>query len=178
MALSRIRGTGQIPTTPRTVARRGQCLGPIRRRCRRQPRALAARLPTGLAILRSLPRQAIRPPFSLGRDRILRWRDGGIGRITPQPGASSSAIRTWVRPSCDVKPPISAASSSYEGDGCSGADTTQMIDDQTPENEPDTPSPITERLPRSTHCDSPAQQFQATVECGTSPFISHLLPPF
>jgi hypothetical protein len=41
-----------------------------------------------------------------------------------------------------ANPTTSAASSSYDGSGGSGADTTQMIDDQRPTNEPDTPSPI------------------------------------
>lgn len=44
-------------------------------------------------------------------------------------------------PNCALKPTTNAASSSYEGDSGSDADTTQMIDDQRPENEPDTPSP-------------------------------------
>jgi len=43
-----------------------------------------------------------------------------------------------------ANPTTSAASSSYEGSGGSGADTTQMIDDQRPCNEPDTPTPPTE----------------------------------
>jgi hypothetical protein len=47
-----------------------------------------------------------------------------------------------------TNPTISAASSSYEGSVGSGADTTQKIDDQRPNNEPDIPSPIT-NTPRS-----------------------------
>ena len=82
----RIHAISQIRTAPRAVARRGQCLGPIRRRGGCQPRALAAWLSTGLAILRALPRGAIRPPLSLRLDRIRRGRDRGIPRITPQPG--------------------------------------------------------------------------------------------
>ena len=39
-----------------------------------------------------------------------------------------------------ANPTTSAASSSYEGWDGSGADTTQMIDDLRPNNEPDTPS--------------------------------------
>lgn len=46
--------------------------------------------------------------------------------------ASSCAIRAWVRSSSEAKPTTSADSSSYEGDGGSGVDTTQMIDDQVP----------------------------------------------
>jgi hypothetical protein len=45
-----------------------------------------------------------------------------------------------------TSPTISAASSSYDGCGGSGADTTQMIDDQRPHSEPDTPSPLTDVL--------------------------------
>ena len=45
-----------------------------------------------------------------------------------------------------ANPTISAASSSYDGSGGSGADTTQIIDDQGPKIEPDTPSPITDFL--------------------------------
>ncbi len=86
----RICAIGQIRTTLRTVARRGQCLGSVRRHRRRQPRALAARLPTGLAIGRPFPRRAIRPPLGLGRDRVRRRRAGGIGRIPSQPGLQLS----------------------------------------------------------------------------------------
>jgi len=52
----RIRGISKIPATPTTVTRRRQCLGPIRRHRRRQPRALVARLPTRLALFGPLPR--------------------------------------------------------------------------------------------------------------------------
>jgi hypothetical protein len=40
-----------------------------------------------------------------------------------------------------TNPTTSAANSSYDGSGGSGADTTQMIDDHSPTTEPDTPSP-------------------------------------
>ena len=70
--------------------------------------------------------------------------------------ASSSAIRAWARSSSETKPATSADSSSYEGDGCSGADTTQMIDDQQPEIEPDTPTRITDNPPRSTRLRRPS----------------------
>ncbi len=72
----RIRGIGQVSTTPRTRTRRGQRLGPIRRHHRCQPRALTARLPTTFTIRRALPRRTIRPPLGLGPDRILRRRHG------------------------------------------------------------------------------------------------------
>jgi hypothetical protein len=49
-----------------------------------------------------------------------------------------------------ANPTTSAASSSYDGDGCSDADTTQMIDDQAHTIEPDTPTPITNSPTRST----------------------------
>ncbi|MBV9143864.1 MAG: hypothetical protein JO115_23590 [Pseudonocardiales bacterium] len=49
---------------------------------------------------------------------------------------SASNVSTRV-----ANPTTSAASSSYEGWGGSGADTTQMIGGQRPNREPDTPSP-------------------------------------
>jgi hypothetical protein len=55
-----------------------------------------------------------------------------------------------------TNPTTSTASSSYEGSGGSGADTTQMIDDQRPHNEPDTPSPITNTPPSSTRWRRPS----------------------
>jgi hypothetical protein len=42
-----------------------------------------------------------------------------------------------------ASPTTSAANSSYDGWGDSGADTTPMIDDQPLHSDPDTPSPIT-----------------------------------
>ncbi len=47
-----------------------------------------------------------------------------------------------------TNPTTSAASSSYEGSGGSGADTTPMIGDQGSKIEPDTPSPTTNSPPR------------------------------
>ena len=69
--------------------------------------------------------------------------EGGIEEfLESRPNrASNSAIRACARSNCALKPATSATSSSYEGDDCSDADTTQMIDDQRPEIEPDTPSP-------------------------------------
>jgi hypothetical protein len=89
----------------------------------------------------------------------IESRDGGIEEFVESRSsrASSSAIRAWARSSCEAKPTTNPANSSYEGNGGSGVDTTQMIDDQTPEIEPDTPSPITDSPPRSTNCDGPAQ---------------------
>jgi hypothetical protein len=55
-----------------------------------------------------------------------------------------------------TNPTTSAASSSYEGSDGSGADTTQMIDDHRPNNEPDTPSPITNTPLRSTRSRQPS----------------------
>jgi hypothetical protein len=78
--------------------------------------------------------------------------DGGIEELVEsRPSrASSSEIRVWARSNSEAKPTTSADSSSYEGDGGSDADTTQMIDDQAPKIEPDTPTPITNSTPRST----------------------------
>ena len=64
--------------------------------------------------------------------------DGGCDELVEsRPSrASSSAIRPWAHSSCEVNSTTSPASSSQEGCGCSGADTTQMIDDQGPEIKP------------------------------------------
>jgi hypothetical protein len=87
---TRVHSISQVRAAPRAVAWRGQRFGPIRCHRRGQPRALAPRLPTGLAIGRPLPRRAIRPPLGLGRNRIRRRWNRGIGRITPQPGLQLS----------------------------------------------------------------------------------------
>jgi transposase InsO family protein len=66
--------------------------------------------------------------------------DGGVEEFvesTPN-RASSSAIRAFARSSSADKPTTSAASSSYEGAGCSGTDTTLMIYVQEPEIKSDT----------------------------------------
>jgi len=89
----RIRRIAQLPATARTPTRRGQCLGPVRRERRREPRALAARLPTRLAIFRAFPRRAIRPPRCLRPDRVLRRRRRGIPRIHPQPTPQLGVLR-------------------------------------------------------------------------------------
>jgi hypothetical protein len=64
--------------------------------------------------------------------------DGGIEELVEsRPSrASNSAIREWARSSSEANPTTSPASSSYEGDGGSGVDTTQMIDDQHPRSSP------------------------------------------
>lgn len=72
--------------------------------------------------------------------------EGGMEELVesrPQPGPPALRSTPEPRSSCEAKPTTSAASSSYEGDRCSGPDTTQMIDDQRPEIETDTPSPTT-----------------------------------
>jgi hypothetical protein len=84
--------------------------------------------------------------------------DGGIEELVEsRPSrASSSAIRPWARSSSEAKPTTSADSSSYDGDGGSGADTTQMIDDHRPNNEPDTPTQIINNTPRSINWRRPS----------------------
>jgi hypothetical protein len=49
----------------------------------------------------------------------------------------NSAFSASNVPTRATNPATSAASSSYEGSGGSGADTTQMIDGQRPNNAPD-----------------------------------------
>ena len=105
------RGAGQIRAAPRTVRRRGQRLGSIRRHRRCQPRTLAARLPARLAIGRPLPRRTVRPPLGLG---AIESADGGIEELVEScpSRASSSAIRAVARSSSEAKPTTSANSSS------------------------------------------------------------------
>jgi len=64
--------------------------------------------------------------------------DGGCEELVEsRPSrASSSAIRAWAHSNCEVNSTTSPASSSQEGEGCSGGDTTQMIDDQSPKIKP------------------------------------------
>jgi hypothetical protein len=90
-------------------------------------------------------------PFERSRDERSARRaafapiesfDGGVEEFVesiPSRRRSSafSASNTSTRV---TNPTTSAASSSYEGWDDSGADTTQMIDNLRPNNEPDTPS--------------------------------------
>ncbi|HWR47470.1 MAG TPA: hypothetical protein VN327_07660 [Pseudonocardiaceae bacterium] len=64
--------------------------------------------------------------------------DGGIEEFLESIPSRrlNSAFSASNVPTRATNPATSAASSSYEGEGCSGADTTQMIDGQPPETEP------------------------------------------
>jgi hypothetical protein len=69
----------------------------------------------------------------------------------------NSAFSTSRLSTRATNPTTSATSSSYDGCGGSGADTTQMIDDHRPHHDPDTPSPITD-VP--SHQDQPSTTAQ------------------
>jgi hypothetical protein len=100
------------------------------------------RLPTRLAILRTLPRRAIRRRAAFAP---IESFDGGVEEVVEfipnrRRNSAFSASKVSTRA---TNPTTSAASSSYDGWGGLGADTTQMIDDHRPHNKPDTPPPIT-----------------------------------
>ncbi len=73
-----------------------------------------------------------------------------------QPRAVGHPHVPFTRTSSDMSPEGMLADDA--GDGCSGADTTQMIDDQGPKIKSDTPTRITHRHLRSTFRAGPAQR--------------------
>lgn len=84
---------GQIPAAPGTLPRHRHGLGPVRLHLRDKSRALPARLPTRLPLLRTHPLRLLCATLPLRRRRILRWRSRRVRRIKPQPPPQRDVLR-------------------------------------------------------------------------------------